>query len=270
MNRVFQIAVGAALSILATDGRALAEPAAPTMSDKPALVAPPAAVESDGDSETAPDDESASSNPDPAESANRAVFAGNQFVDRHLLKPVAEAYEDNVPGSVRQSLHNFAANLGEPSVLVNDVLQGNAGRAWTTMRRFVVNTTVGGVGLFDPATGWGLAYHDADFGQTFGVWGAGPGPDVQLPLLGFSNVRDTVGLAIGSVANPLGQFSGGAVTGVRTAATGIGAVDSRAEAIPATDLLERSSVDYYAALRSVTAQRRARLVEQGRSGELSP
>ena len=255
MNRFFPIAAGAALLLLATSDYALAQTPASESPDATAL-------HSSQDA-----DEGGPPNPDPAESTNRGIFAGNQFVDDHLLKPAARAYEANVPDGVRHSLHNFVANLGEPSVLVNDLLQGNAGRAWTTTRRFVVNTTVGGAGLFDPATDWNLPYHDADFGQTFGVWGAGPGPDVQLPFFGFSNIRDTAGLALGAVANPLGQFSGGAATGVRSAAMGVGAVDSRAEALPATDTLQRSSVDYYATLRSVSAQRRAKLIEEGRSGE---
>jgi phospholipid-binding lipoprotein MlaA len=262
MNRLVSIAVVVSLLALATIGRALADP--PAKVDEPGTGAPPAGTENDVSASVA-STEDKPSDPDPAESANRAVFAGNQFVDRHLLAPVARTYADDVPARVRLSLHNFVANLGEPSVLVNDALQGNSGRAWTTMRRFVVNTTVGCIGLFDPATGWGLPYHTADFGQTFGVWGSGPGPDVQLPLLGFSNVRDTVGLAVGAVANPVGQIA--AVAGIRTAATGVGVVDNRAEALPGTDFLEKSSVDYYATLRGVTAQRRSQLVAQGQSDE---
>ncbi len=84
---------------------------------------------------------------DPAEPTNRAIFAGNQFVDRNALKPVARAYEDYVPGGVRTSLHNFVSNLREPGIAVNDVLQANFGRAWNTTQRFVINTTVGGAGL---------------------------------------------------------------------------------------------------------------------------
>jgi phospholipid-binding lipoprotein MlaA len=199
---------------------------------------------------------------DPAEPTNRTIFAGNQFIDRHLLKPVANAYTDNVPERARRCVHNFVSNLGEPAVLINDVLQGNMGRAWITTQRFVVNTTVGGAGLFDPAVDWGLPYHKADFGQTFGVWGIGPGPSVQLPLFSFSNVRDTAGRIIGFVADPVDYLP----TEVTATEGGLGVVDGRAELMPTTDLLEKNSLDYYAALRSVMAQRRAALVEEGKSG----
>jgi phospholipid-binding lipoprotein MlaA len=199
---------------------------------------------------------------DPAEPTNRAIFAGNRFIDRHVLKPVANAYVDYVPDRVRHSIHNFVSNLSEPAVLVNDLLQGNMSRAWTTTERFTINTTVGAAGLFDPAGGWGLPHHKADFGQTFGVWGIGPGPSVQLPLFSFSNVRDTAGRVVGIFADPLDYI----LPDVTTASGGLDVVDTRADLMPTTDLLEKTSPDYYAALRSVMAQRRAALVEEGKSG----
>ena len=109
-------------------------------------------------------------NNDPAEPINRVIFAGNKFVDDNAMKPVARGYKSYVPGRVRHGIHNFVGNLGEPSVAVNDVLQGNLGRAWNTTQRFAINTTVGGAGLFDVATGWDRPGHEADFGQTLGVW----------------------------------------------------------------------------------------------------
>ena len=206
---------------------------------------------------------------DPAERTNRAIFAGNQFVDRNLLKTVAHGYQDYVPGQVRKRVGNFAGNLGEPAVAINDVLQGNLGRAWTTSRRFVVNTTVGGLGLFDAATDWGLPHHTADFGQTLGVWGAGPGPVVELPLLGSSNVRDTAGAVVGILTNPF-SAAGGAVSTVASVGSGLGLVDRRAGLLPTTDQLEHDSLDYYATLRTIAAQRRAALVEQGRGRDSTP
>jgi phospholipid-binding lipoprotein MlaA len=207
---------------------------------------------------------------DPAEPANRAIFAFNQFADNHLLKPVSRAYADYMPDLARSSIHNFVTNLGEPLVFANDLLQGNVSRAAVTSGRLVVNSTVGVAGLFDPAAQWGMPYHTADFGQTLGVWGVGPGPSVQLPLLGFSNVRDTAGTVLGFVANPLGYVSGPVANDVRIAAGVFGVVDRRAEILPATDSLERSSLDYYAALRSVVAARRNALVEEGKEGAVQP
>lgn len=204
---------------------------------------------------------------DPAEPTNRAIFSVNYFVDRNLLQPVAGAYSDYVPEGARRSVHNFVSNMGEPVVLLNDLLQGNGNKAWTTAQRFVVNSTVGGAGLFDPAENWGLAYHRADFGQTLGVWGVGTGPSVQLPLFGFSNVRDTAGLALNMVASPLNYIPGAAMSDIQIASGGLGLVDSRAGVLEMTNDLERSSLDYYAALRSVTATNRAELVKQGMSDD---
>jgi phospholipid-binding lipoprotein MlaA len=203
---------------------------------------------------------------DPAEPTNRTIFAGNEFVDRNALQPVARAYEDHVPGGVRKSIHNFVSNLKEPGVLVNDTLQGNFDRAWNTTQRFVINTTVGGAGLFDVASDWHRPHHDADFGQTLGVWGVGTGPSVQLPIFGPSNVRDSIGKVGDFLADPLNFIPGGAISTIQLAGGGAGAVDGRAEMLSTTDSLEKTSVDYYAALRSMQAQRRAALVEEGKAG----
>ncbi|MDB5396874.1 MAG: VacJ family lipoprotein [Rhodospirillales bacterium] len=206
---------------------------------------------------------------DPAEPTNRTIFAGNMYVDRHVLKPVAVAYTDNMPEGVRRSIHNFTSNLEEPGIVVNDVLQGNFDRAWNTTERFAVNTIVGGIGLFDVASEWDHPHQSADFGQTLGVWGVGPGPAVQLPLLGPSNARDAVGKVAGIVTDPISLVSGGAVTVVKAGSGGLGAVDARGRLVPETDELERTSLDYYAALRSIAAQKRAAMVEDGKAGGLT-
>ena len=203
---------------------------------------------------------------DPAEPTNRTIFSGNQFLDHHALQPVARGYENNVPHGVRRSIHNFVDNLAQPSVAVNDILQGNIHRAWNTTQRFGLNTTIGGLGLFDVATDWDRPGHNADFGQTLGVWGIGPGPAVQLPLLGPSNVRDSFGKIVDLATKPTNYIPGGAVATISMASSGVGVVDSRAQMLPTTDMLEHSSVDYYAALRSATAQHRAELVAEGKEG----
>jgi phospholipid-binding lipoprotein MlaA len=207
-------------------------------------------------------------NNDPAEPTNRVIFGGNKFVDDHALQPVARGYQDYVPSRVQKCIHNFVSNLGQPSIAVNDVLQGNFSRSWNTVERFAINTTVGGVGLFDVATDWDRPGHLADFGQTFGVWGIGPGPAVQLPLFGPSNVRDSFGKVADLLTNPANFASGGAVTAISAASGGAGFVDRRAELLSTTDPLERNSLDYYAAMRSITAQRRAALVTEGKAGEV--
>lgn len=207
-------------------------------------------------------------NNDPAEPTNRVIFKGNKFVDDNALQPVARAYQEHMPSRVQKSVHNFTSNLGQPAVALNDVLQGNFSRSWNTIQRFVINTTVGGAGLFDVATDWDRPGHSADFGQTLGVWGVGPGPSVQLPLFGPSNVRDSAGKVVDFVANPMALISGGAIATVDTAAKAAGVVDGRARMLRVTDSLERDHLDYYAASRSAAAQRRVAHVTEGRAGEV--
>ena len=206
---------------------------------------------------------------DPAEPTNRVIFAGNEFVDRNAVQPVARGYQTYVPGRARRSIHNFVSNFGQPTIAVNDVLQGNLGRAWNTTQRFAINTIVGGAGLFDVATGWHRPAHSADFGQTLGVWGIGPGPAVELPLLGPSNLRDSVGQLVGFATNPVTFIPGGTVATISLADSGAGMVDGRAALLASTDALQRQSLDYYATLRSVTAQRRAALVAEGKAGRVA-
>ncbi len=221
----------------------------------------------------APDDPAARAqydmNNDPIEPTNRAIFAGNQFVDHDALQPVARGYKAYVPGAAQRGIHNFLNNLEQPSVAINDVLQGNASRAWTTTQRFAINTVVGGVGVFDVATDWNRPGHSADFGQTLGVWGVGPGPAVQLPLFGPSNVRDSVGKIAGLVTDPVSLATAGAGAAVGVTKGVAGVVDGRAASLSTTDSLEHNSLDYYATLRSATAQHRAALVEQGKAGLVS-
>ena len=199
---------------------------------------------------------------DPIEPGNRTVFAANRFVDRYAVKPVAETYKEHVPMPVRTGIHNFFRNLDEPIVALNDLLQGNLNRSWNTVQRFAINTTVGGLGLFDRATDWDRPAHQANFGQTLGVWGFGTGPSLQLPFFGPSDVRDTIGKVIGALANPIPHTSGGAEIAVN--ATDL--VEKRADLLPTTNLLEKTSLDYYATLRNVTAQKRAALVREGKAG----
>jgi len=196
---------------------------------------------------------------DPAEDSNRAVFDANNYLDRNLLKPVAGGYRETLPGGMQRGVHNFLTNLQEPSIAINDVLQGNVGRGASTIWRFAVNTTAGGLGIFDIAADLGLEHHEADFGQTLGVWGVGEGPYLTLPLLGPSNLRDATGTVVGFVMNPV---SLGPAQPLVTVGQGLDARVANAEAL---ETLERGSVDYYASLRSAYIQRRRALVQDGKS-----
>lgn len=131
---------------------------------------------------------------DPLEPMNRAIFAVNTTFDKALFRPVVKTYNKVVPKDGRQGLSNFLDNLMGPYVMGNEFLQGKPGRSGTTLLRFLVNSTIGIAGLFDPATKMGLPKYDEDLGQTLAVWGFESGPYIMLPFFGPSNVRDTVGL----------------------------------------------------------------------------
>jgi phospholipid-binding lipoprotein MlaA len=203
---------------------------------------------------------------DPAEGFNRKVFGFNQAIDRYVMTPIARGYVVVTPQLARTGVHNLVSNLGEPEVFVNDVLQLHPVRAAVALGRFGVNSTIGVVGLFDVARRWGLRSHHADFGQTFGRWGVGPGPHLELPILGPSDVRDALGAGVGAVSNPLSLASGGAASAARAGFGAVGAVDGRARLLPVTDRLRAESTDYYLAMRNAYGKRRAALVSQARGG----
>ncbi len=149
-------------------------------------------------------------------------------------------------------------------MFINDLLQGNGERSVTTFGRFVINTTVGIVGLIDVSGKMGIERHKADFGQTFGVWNIANGPIVELPLLGTGNLRDATGKVLSFAISPLGSNSDTVQT-LGTVSTVGGVIDGRAEALPFTKQL-RQQPDYYRALRDTTAQRRADFVLEGKAG----
>jgi phospholipid-binding lipoprotein MlaA len=203
-----------------------------------------------------PSADDADSDNDPAEGVNRAIFKANLAADHAVMRPVAQAYTDHIPEVVQTGVHNVVQNLKEPAVALNDLLQGNVNHAWQSVRRLAVNTTVGAAGIVDVAAKWGLPPHKADFGQTLAVWGVGEGPFVELPLLGPSNPRDALGTAVDLALNPL-TFVGGAPATYAGVATGsANLVDARAQHLHDLDELERNSLDYYSALRSVYRQHR--------------
>lgn len=199
---------------------------------------------------------------DPIEPVNRIIFNANRAVDAVFLRPVALWYRDITPAPVKESVRSFVRNLGAPLVLANDLLQGEGERGLITAQRFLINSTLGVAGLFDVAEDFGLVYHDEDFGQTLAVWGIGGGPYVMLPLLGPSNLRDTVGLVADYFLDPVNyaarNWRGGDYEAGITGRSGVEAVDSRSLTIEQLDEIERTSLDYYAAVRSLYNQTRTR------------
>src|SRR6201993_4451393 len=203
-----------------------------------------------------PTADEADSDNDPAEGVNRAIFKANLAADHAVMRPVAQAYTDHVPEVVQTGVHNVVQNLKEPAVAVNDLLQGNVKHAWESAQRLAVNTTIGAVGMVDVAAQWGLPPHKADFGQTLAVWGVGEGPFVELPLLGPSNTRVAVGMAVDMALNPLTAVGGAPGTYAGVGKGGGKVVDTRAQHLHDLDELQKNSIDYYATLRSVYRQHR--------------
>jgi len=202
---------------------------------------------------------------DPIEPVNREIFDFNNWVDKNALKPVAIAYRDAVPEGVRDTSQNFINNVSSPIIFVNDILQGESGRAAETLMRFVVNTTAGMGGFFDAAGEMGLERHEEDFGQTLAVWGAPEGPYLMLPILGPSNVRDTVGMLVHMAAlNELNIANLAELDYYGYASSIVGGLNQRVAVLGTLDEIERTSIDYYAAIRSLYRQTRN---DQIRNGE---
>ena len=191
---------------------------------------------------------------DPNENANRQVLATNQ----QILGPVSEGVRAAVPGPVHERLHDLNANLKEPRILVNNLLQLRLDAAARTTTRFVVNSTVGLAGLVDVAGRNGIAQQSGDFGQTLFVWGVSEGPYVVAPYLGPSTTRDAVGSVVDIAANPLGWLIG---TQIALATTQV-AVSAGTTTVDAVDRLgqlktaEDASIDFYSFVRSSYYQMR--------------
>lgn len=137
---------------------------------------------------------------DPLEGFNRRVYTFNYYFDKFLYLPVVNTYEFITPNYVERRVSNFVDNVFEFNNFTNNLLQLKFKRTGLTLARFVVNTTVGIAGLWDPATRWGMARQTEDFGQTLGHYGVGNGPYIVLPIFGPSNLRDTTGLMADALA----------------------------------------------------------------------
>ncbi len=133
---------------------------------------------------------------DPWEGMNRGIHRFNQGFDRQVWKPVLRGYRFVFPSFVRQRFSNFFGNLGQVTIFTNSVFQLSPRKSAGTLGRFVVNSTVGIAGFFDPATRFGLTSYNEDFGQTLGHYGVGPGPFLMLPILGPSSTRDAFGIVV--------------------------------------------------------------------------
>lgn len=222
-----------------------------------------------GDTETTTADleraasESGGAEGDPWEGFNRKMFSAHLFIDDNLLVPGAKAYRAVTPKPARKGLRNFLANAAMPKTLVNDLLQGKAGRAGETTGRFLINSTIGFLGFADPAAKLGVPPHTEDFGQTLAVWGVGSGPYLFLPLFGPSSIRDGFGAAVDLGFDPLFYIRTDPAAYARYSRAGATGLALREPLIEPLEDIRGKSLDYYASLRSFWLQARKREINDG-------
>jgi phospholipid-binding lipoprotein MlaA len=213
--------------------------------------------------------------PDCNEVINRAVFSFNMTVDKYFFKPIAEVY-NVLPVEIRSGINNALLNIDSTLSVPNQILQGNFGEAAISVSRFAINSTVGILGLFDPATALGIEKTNReDFGQTLAVWGFDHGCYAVVPFLGPASPRDAVGRILGVYGDYFYMVSAGDRTAlgenlgdtVYWSTKGTEITNFRAQNIKSSENLEKNSLDLYSAYKSLYLQRRENLVKNVKRSE---
>ena len=212
---------------------------------------------------TPPSPEALAAN-DPYEQTNRDTLKLNGKIDKYFVVPTVAVYFVLVPESGRRGVHNFLGNLSLPTIFVNDMLQGEFSRAGKTIWRLVVNSSLGLGGFFDPASKIGIAGHGEDFGQTLAVWGVKEGPYLVLPFFGPSNPRDATGMAVDLAMDPTNQIAFKQHIWWSVGREYFTLLDLKGQTYQTIQGIQRSSVDYYASLRSLYRQMRNDQIRNGR------
>lgn len=203
-------------------------------------------------------------NPDPFEQFNRGVYRFNDTIDRYALKPAATVYRDYTPKVVQTGVGNFFENLGYPTTIANQFLQGKFKQGAQDTGRFLLNTTLGWGGLIDVASGGTtLPKHDEDSGQTLGRWGVPAGPYLMLPFLGPATLRDTPARIADDFTQPFRWYDSGSE---RWFSLGLSLIDTRAQFLPLDKTLQQT-YDPYAFVRNAYLQRRQYAVYDGNPPE---
>lgn len=196
---------------------------------------------------------------DPWEPWNRSMYDFNDGIDKDIVAPLADWYLE-IPEGGRTAVHNFFVNLGYPTTIINQFLQGKFERGFEDSMRFIFNTTFGLLGFIDIAGPTGLRRHDEDFGQTFAVWGIPQGNFVTLPVLGPQTVRSAVGWPLDFITKPLFWIE---TPTEFIALVGLDIVDTRARLTPAIKLRDEVAFDPYIFTREAFLQQRLNLIYDG-------
>lgn len=196
---------------------------------------------------------------DPWEPWNRSMYQFNDGIDKDIIAPLADLYL-KIPDGGRTAIHNFLVNLGYPTTIINQFLQGKFERGLEDSMRFVVNTTFGLLGFIDIAGPVGLVRHEEDFGQTFAVWGIPQGNFLTLPVLGPQTVRSAVGWPLDFLSKPLFWIE---TPTEFLALVGVNIVDTRARLAPAIRLRDETAFDPYIFTREAFLQQRLNLIYDG-------
>jgi phospholipid-binding lipoprotein MlaA len=202
---------------------------------------------------------------DPYETFNRKMYAFNDFVDRVAIRPVAVGYRKITNDTTRRLISNFFANIKSPITIANDLLQANPKEAFKAASRLVINSTIGILGLFDPASELSIDASTTDLGVTLAKWGVPEGPYLVLPLFGSTNVREAFAFPVDRyLFDPLSWYSAGHSFqfDVQFAPTFVYLVTLRSSAIDAEGLLE-GVFDPYVFYRDAYRQRRLYKVYRG-------
>ena len=200
------------------------------------------------------------------EGFNRAAFSLNKGLDKIIFKPISSVYR-NLPTPIKNGASNSLNNLSNVVTIPNNILQGEFRKAGVNTGRFIINTTIGILGIFDVAKEMGFSeYEKEDYGQTLAVWGVGPGCYIVLPVLGPSTLRDTAGSFINVMGgDPYYNVSAHGNNHYLDRSDymltkTVSAIDFRSKTIDSFDNLEKNSLDFYASVKSLYLQDRQRKI----------
>ncbi len=208
---------------------------------------------------------------DPYEETNRNVHEFNRSLDRIIVRPAGVGVTTILPDEVEDSVGNFANNLGQPKVMVNSLLQGDFRGAGVSTVRFLTNSTLGILGLFDVASDFQVPQHDADFGQTLYVWGVQEGAYIEVPVLGPSTQRDLTGTVVDLFLNPLSHYTDSPEKYYDPAASVTSSLSARGRYTDTIDSILYESADSYAQARLIYLQnRRFELGDNDSEVEIDP